>query len=152
MQLLPLTRGKFTKVDDKDYVYLNQFKWRISDRGYVERTCYIGSKHNIRLHTILLKPVAGKEVDHKDRDKLNNQRDNLRLATRAQQVQNCRKHKNTSSRFKGLCWCKTYNKWRVGIRVDKKLIYLGRFDNEIEGYLRYCQAAKKYFGEFACLK
>jgi HNH endonuclease/AP2 domain len=89
------------------------------------------------------------EIDHKDRNRLNNQRDNLRSATRQEQVQNTTKRKNTASKYKGVSWWK--NKWKARIVINGKSIHLGYFDNEEDAARAYDRAAKRAFGEFMVL-
>jgi hypothetical protein len=36
------------------------------------------------------------------------------------------------------------------IKINKKTIYLGQFGSEKEAHDAYLEAARKYFGEFAC--
>lgn len=89
------------------------------------------------------------EFDHKDNNPSNNKWSNLRPASRSQQGANSRKRRNCSSKYKGVCFCKQTNKWRVIIQKNGKRINLGRFVNEEEAALVYNEAAIKYFGEFA---
>lgn len=90
------------------------------------------------------------EVDHRDTNKHNNRWKNLRPATRAQNMQNCRKQlRAKSSRFKGVYWKKDAGRWEAIIGIAGKQRYLGRFDREEDAHTAYVTAAKKVFGEFA---
>lgn len=104
------------------------------------------------MHRAILKPQKGKEVDHKDGDGLNNQKNNLRLATKSQNNQNQKRpHKNSTSKYKGVSWDKNHKKWLSQIKINYQNIYLGLFDCEIEAANKYNQKARELFGEFACL-
>jgi len=83
MKLIPLTQGKFAQVDDEDFEYLNQWKWfalKDAQTFYAARGIYL--KGNILMHRQLL-GLTNSEVkgEHKDRNGLNNQKENLRVAT-----------------------------------------------------------------------
>ena len=93
------------------------------------------------------------EIDHRDNDGQNNRIDNLRLATRQQNVRNVRKQAMydgvpTTSGFKGVHWAKREGKWQARIVVDRKQIHLGTFDDETEAAEAYRVASCRYFGEF----
>ena len=90
----------------------------------------------------------GFEVDHRDRNKLNNKLENLRLATRTQNNGN-RDTTYGTSQFKGVYFDKQTGKWRAEIRYQKKRKRLGRFLNELDAAKAYDRAAKELFGEFA---
>lgn len=91
------------------------------------------------------------QVDHKDRDRLNNQRENLRSGTSAQNNQNRSKVDGKSSKFKGVSYYAPTDRWKATIYRDKKWYYLGYFLSEIEAALAYDVEAKRLFGEFAVL-
>ena len=88
-------------------------------------------------------------VDHIDHIPSNNEVTNLRFATQSQQNQNTRSHKNSSSKYKGVY--KFRNRWVSKITIQKKSIYLGAFENEIDAAIAYDKKAKELFGEFAFL-
>lgn len=102
----------------------------------------------ISLHQL----IVGKQVDHKDRNRLNNRRANLRPASQSQNGANTGKYNRAfvASRFKGVTRSGR-RKWQSRIRVDWKLIHLGTYEGEEEAARAYDEAAQKYFGEFACL-
>lgn len=112
MKLIRLTKNKFAKVDNEDFESLNQYKWHYND-GYAERK--ENGKH-IKMHRELLNAQTSL-VDHINGDTLDNQRKNLRLATRSQNAMNMRKHTGKSV-YKGVSKEKEY--WRVQIWKDNK--------------------------------
>ena len=66
------------------------------------------------------------DVDHKNRDRADNRKHNLRLATRSENNQNAGMSSRNSSGRKGVCWDKSRQLWTVHISVNHKQIHLGR--------------------------
>lgn len=60
-------------------------------------------------------PRSDMQIDHKDRNKKNNNPDNLREVTTLQNQLNKSKSKNNKSGVKGVYFCKKSNKWRVSL-------------------------------------
>ena len=157
MKRIPLTHGKFALVDDGDYEDLSQFRW-FADRGrntfYAARNIRVGKKQIIeRMHrrVLGLKFGDGRIADHKDENGLNNQRDNLRIATKAENGRNQKVRCDNTSGFRGVYWQRRDGKWQAQIKVDSREIYLGLFHSPMVAALAYNAAAIKYFGEFANL-
>ena len=92
-----------------------------------------------------------KFIDHIDRDKANNNIENLREVTLQQNNMNRKSHKNTSSIYKGVSWDKRYQKWKSQIEINGKSIHLGYFKSETEAAIAYNRAAIELFGEYAKL-
>ena len=90
-------------------------------------------------------------VDHIDHNGLNNQKYNLRIATHSQNCQNRRPCKNSSSKYRGVCWHKKNKKWTAHIKIDKKTIYLGIFESEEDAAMAYDAKAKELHGEWTYL-
>lgn len=156
MREIPLTQGMVAIVDDEDYAKLIEHKWcaqRAKTQGivyyYAVRTAR--DEHECRYTEFMHHVIMGRiRVDHKNRDGLDNRRENLRVANQAQNNANRRKyHGIRSSKYKGVT--KENARWRARIKSPEKRIHLGFFDTEEEAAKAYDRAAKKLFGEFALL-
>lgn len=104
----------------------------------------------ILLHRFLLDPSKKNSVDHADRNTFNNRKINLRECTIAENTRNSKKRINNTSGITGVFWYdyRGCQKWNAVIRVDKKLINLGYYD-DVEDAIKARQDAEiKYFGEF----
>jgi hypothetical protein len=149
MRTIQLTKGKVAIVDDCDYEYLSQWKWLYSD-GYAERKIRINEKSkHIRMHQYILFAPDGMEVDHKNRSRLDNRRDNLRICTHSQNEANRSIFPNNISGKKGVSWDKVNKKWRAVIEYNYKYIHIGRYKDINDASEAYNRKAKELFGEFA---
>jgi hypothetical protein len=137
----------FIIVDDADYELVSKFNWGIYGTNKYPRRSDNG---DISLHEFLLgKTPKGLTIDHKDRNILNYQRENLRYATYSQNLANRRKPHGTSSAYKGVYYSKKRGYFIAQITVDGKPKYLGFFKSEEQAAKAYDIAAKRYYGEFA---
>jgi hypothetical protein len=91
------------------------------------------------------------EVDHKNRDPLDNRWANLRLATRSQNNANTGLKRHNTSGLKGVSFDRQRGLWKAQICVDKKRMTLGRFPTAEQAADAYAQAARAHFGEFAAV-
>jgi len=151
-----LGEGQWTILYHEDYYRLRNYRWVVHGGGhnlYAVRLKFTGPNTSMMLsmHREIMNAKDERLVDHRNCDSLDNRRSNLRFATRAENMQNRRKRKNTSSRYMGVCLCKQTGKWTSIIVYNKKSIWLGRFDSEVAAARIYDEAAKKYYGEFARL-
>lgn len=143
-------------VDDEDYEYLNQFKWRILICGTKTKSIYVQSeivksnkKKTVTMHKFLLGDKLGYFIDHIDHNGLNNQKYNLRFSTRSQNGANRRP--SGFSKYLGVHFDKYRNTWRASITFNKKTYKLGRFETEIEAAIAYDKKAREFHGQFANL-
>jgi len=148
MKIIPLTQNKVTIVDDEIHDYLSQWKWYYAE-GYARKMIY-PEKRVLRMHAAIMRPPKGMQVDHINGDKLDNRKENLRVCTKHQNGWNLRKHMEAKSKYRGVAKHEG-QRWRARITFNHKAINLGMFDTETEAALAYNQAAKIFFGEFACL-
>lgn len=156
MKKIPLTQGKFAIVDDIDYAFLVKWKWYFDDYAIRKsrKSDGLSKRITIYMHRVVLSRKLGhfdfEDTDHKNQNRLDNRRCNLRPASRSQNSAN-RKLQQGSSKFKGVQWHKRGKKWQVRIKFEGKTKHLGLFTDEIEAAQAYNKAAKKLFGEFAYL-
>lgn len=155
MKEIQLTKGMTTKVDDADYEWLSKFKWCVNNRRghfYAVRGITVNGKRTLEsMHRAILGCDASLLTDHADGDTLNNQRENLRPCTHAQNMMNKKAKKNGTSRYKGVSLSTGRGKYRATIQVDKKVKHLGSFALEIDAATAYNAAATTLFGSFAKL-
>lgn len=151
MKEIILSDGRKTQVDDEDYDFLNQWAWQSNGKYVVRQTASNGSfymGHEIlKRHGFIINGL----VDHKDRDPLNNQKGNLRDATRSQNGANSKLQSNNTSGYRGVGFHRKLQKWTAEITVRGTHIRLGCFHDPVEAAKAYDKAAKRYFGDFATL-
>ena len=149
---IPLGKtGKFALVDAADYDFISQWKWSTSGKSwrYAKRTIVVDGKYSaILMHRLLMNASKGMEVDHIDRDGLNNQRSNLRLCTRAENSRNRPACHNTRGPFKGVRRVSMFN-YKAVIGFQGKVIHLGYFRSPYDAATVYNFKALELFGEFA---
>lgn len=140
--------SKQVTIDDEDLERVSKFTWCLSRSK--RKLYYVKTNANggMYLHRFLMDAKQGEIIDHKDRNTLNNKKDNLRRCTTSENTTNSLKHKDGTSGFKGVTFCKQTNKYRAKICKDYHIIDLGRYPTAIEASLAYQRAANKLFGEF----
>lgn len=161
MKKISLTRGKFALVDNENFDWLNQWKWTCTGaigkgptkKYYAYRQ--IRRKNTckcILMHRLIMNFPIGKEIDHINRDGLDNRICNLREANRLQQMRNSCGNKNAEISYKGVSFSKDKKRkkiFRMRIRIENGKVVQKRFYTAIEAAKAYDRFALKYFGEFA---
>lgn len=146
-------------VDDSDLQWvLARGKWKVvvdKKRKYtsVERTLYLGKcggKYRTgaeRLARVILNAPEGVEVDHKNRNTLDNRRENLRLCTRSQNVGNTVSRITSTTGLKGVMITK-HGKFQARIRFEGAYYHLGTFETAAEAHEAYIKQSQKLRGDF----
>ena len=149
VKTIPLSRGYVALVDDGDYDRLITLGTWYAVAGhntfYGRRNLYHredGSYTYLLMHNVI---TGWPMTDHRNGNGLDNQRVNLRPATRSQNMANRRLNSNSASGFKGVH--RQRNRWIAHC----KSIYLGSFTTAEEAARAYDAAARELFGEFARL-
>lgn len=156
MKQIPLTQGHYAIVDDEDFEELNRHKWYAqkgkAGKMYAARNTKIEKRRTlILMHRQILRAKLGQQVDHINHDGRDNRKSNIRICTNTENNQNRKPQKGFSSVYKGVYCYKERGNWRSRIRVEGKIVDLGSFKHEIDAANAYDEAAREYFGEFACL-
>lgn len=145
MREIILTNGMISLCDDEDYDRLVSYTWSFNrnsnSSGY--------AKNNIGyMHHLLFTVPSGYVVDHRDRNGLNNQRYNLRQATRQQNQWNAVPPLSRSG-YIGV-YLRPSGKYQSLIcDRDKRKIHLGTFTNIQDAARAYDKAAIEQRGDFA---
>jgi hypothetical protein len=153
---ISLTQGKVAMVDAADFEWLSQWKWQaVSPSGhwYAVRNQRddAGKRRYISMHRFILNAPDGMEVDHIDANGLDNRRQNLRVATVAENRRNRRRARNNRSGFNGVAWAKHERKWRATVRVNGKQIHVGYYHDLIKAAVARDLATIEHYGEFVTL-
>jgi hypothetical protein len=123
-----------TLIDADDADFVNQWAWGRYN-GYARRRGKMNGKHTtICLHRELMGLSAGDgfEIDHVNRDKLDNRRSNLRVVTHGQQMQNRSSHRGSASQYRGVSFKATTGKWIAQAKIRGKNHHLGYYATEDE--------------------
>jgi hypothetical protein len=152
MKEIPLNEGRVALVDDQDYdllVYLGPWYVLKARSGLEYAQLGLGARQTRRhflMHRLILLAPPDNDVDHRDRNGLNNQRLNLRFATPSQNHANMIKT-GKRSRFKGVWPGKSG--YTAMIKKNQQRHYLGHYKTDIEAAQAYDAAALRMFGEFS---
>lgn len=135
------------QIDDLDYALVKKFNWML-DGGYARTS----DRSKIQMHNLLVTGYEKhrKPTDHKDGNKLNNQRYNLVISTVSRNAQGCRRRGN-SSKFVGVSFIAKDNSYQVQIKRLGRSHYIGRFKTELEAALAYNKSALEIYGSEARL-
>lgn len=168
-QVVAACRGELTQSELKRLLDYDPdtglFRWKtsLSYRGTVGRIA--GNKHDKHgrtrisianrqyfAHRLAWMWMTGEfptnDVDHINGNPSDNRWNNLRVATRSENLCN-RLTKSSSGGFRGVYWKPRDRRWIAKIQIGGRQIYLGSFDDPQKANEAYKEAAKKLHGDFA---
>jgi hypothetical protein len=135
--------GHLILVDKDTAKWAAKLKWNVSPRGYARTWVrnVDGTRKYVHLHRLVTQAKEGEIVDHKNRDKLDNRKTNLRIASSALNALN--RGSSGKSKYKGVA------KHPRGWQVYAGGKYVGLFTDEVVAAKAYDAAAKKIYGDDA---
>lgn len=156
MKKIHIKDNVYAVVDDEDFDNLNQYKWSLV-RGYAKRMTWDSKTKkvgNLTMHQIVLGKKDGFEIDHINRNRLDNRKQNLRHVTKSQNRMNTPVRADSKTGVKGVTLYKGRDK-KYGVRIrnkrNGKLLFLGSFYTLKEASSFYNKKAIEMNGEYACV-
>lgn len=151
---IELTQGKYAIVDKEDFERVSSIKWCFNKSGYaIAHKKGSGKKgQNISMHRFIMNTPKGMDTDHINGNGLDNRKENLRICTHQENIQNQQiQNINKSSIYKGVSFRKDIKKWSTKLQVKNRQIVIGVFPTERSAAMAYDIWAKDLFGSFAKL-
>lgn len=140
-------------IDTEDIELILEYRWYKSKDGYAvyaDRLKKFNTSY-ITMHGLIMNCLGGFKItpDHKNLNRLDNRKENLRLSERCQQQMNHNLNSKNTSGIIGVNWDNYYNKWLTRISIDKISTYVGRYNTFEEAIKARLKSEIKYYGEFA---
>lgn len=139
------THKKFY-FDKDDYDVVKDYSWYENDQGYILTT--IGGR-GVRLHRLVFGCDTGQIIDHRNHNRADNRKENLRIASKQQNGINRGANKNNKLGIKGVSYDREHDLYFSRIMVNGETIYLGSSHDINDAISLRKEAEIKYFGEFA---
>lgn len=143
--VISLRNGRNVKIDKEDLDRVSVYSWHQNKRsggvpGYIR-----SGNNSVSLHQLILGKKEGYEVDHINRDVLDNRKANLRFVTHSENMRNAKTQSNNKSGCRGVHWHKGNKRWVALIGLNNKQIDLGSFVNKEDAIRARKEAENKYF-------
>ena len=159
---IPLGSKKYPNhavlIDAEDYDLVKDYTWcyiKGYNTPYAQSTIWRPNKKqkqkSLLMHRLILGLEEGdkKYVDHINHNGLDNRRCNIRVVTCHQNLANQKAKKGAVSKYKGVHWSLSTNRWRVSIKTEEKRHYVGVYKNEKQAARAYDKEALDFYGPFA---
>jgi len=147
MKRIPIANSSLEAfVSDRDYSKVAHIRWILNKDGYARMS---KRPHSMMYHVIMGYLPKKFEWDHRDTNKLNNQRSNLRISSHSQNRINRSLRKDNASGFKGVSWNTKRKTWVAQASFGGRQHLLGDFSDPILAAKAYDVAVLKEYGKFA---
>ena len=142
----------YTLIDECDRD-LAELTWSRNGGGYAQHFEPLregsGRGRRVLLHRAILAAPDGLEVDHINRNRLDNRRCNLRLATRSENARNTKLAENNTCGYKGVRFIDAVSRWGAVVIFDRESYWLGLYETPEQAAFAYDLGAVALHGEFA---
>jgi hypothetical protein len=114
----------------------------LSNKGYLRiRVTFAGVGWAVRAHRVAWALVTGawpkNQIDHRNGIRDDNRLNNLREATASENQHNLARSARNTSGYPGVYWDKNKGKWRAAIRLRRRHVGLGCFNDPARAYDAY---------------
>ena len=136
--------------DIEDLDLIQNYKWHLRFNSNRKTNYVVGwdkeNNNHIKMHRLITNCEKKFVVDHINRNPLDNRKSNLRICTTQENKQNQITQKNNkSSGHQNVYWDDIQKKWRVALRINRKLTYFGRYTNLEDAVNKAKEMRKIYF-------
>jgi len=143
-------RGTVVLIDDDDLELVESYSWWINPQGYAcTKVRYAPGRKNrktVGMHRLILGDPPTPAIDHINRNKLDNRKDNLRPCTDSQNNRNRQIRQGKKSQHRGVSFHN--GKWQVVIRINGILKWFGYHKTEQDA----AAIAAPYFADIVALE
>lgn len=136
----------FAMVDDEDFDRVSKRNWYLTN-GYAVSN----DGDLVKMHRLILNASTDAIIDHIDRNQINNQKSNLRIVNREENVHNQKKRTGTFNNYKGTLYIPRLKLWLSRCRMYKQDFHLGYFKTEIAAAIAYNKKASELSPGFILL-
>ena len=133
------------KISEEDLILINNYKIK-KDKNSGYYRIYFDDGHYEYLHRFIMSAKKGEIVDHIDRDRSNNYKENLRIVSK--KINNYNRNSNNIL-GRGIYFDKSGNRYRACISNNNKTLKLGSFKNIIDAKIAYNKKALELYGDVA---
>lgn len=145
--LIPLSQGLYAAIDREDYDLVSKRKWfaHLSRKVYYAESKEKGK--TIKMHRLIMNAPPGMEVDHLNRDGLDNRKANLRVVTATENKQNKGIYNNNKSGTPGVYHSirtRGRKPWHAQITRNGRQVLIGRFLTKEEAIAARKEAENAY--------
>jgi len=156
MRRIPIINSRrVALVDNRDYRAISSRKWYLmSGRRYAASPSTVnGRTVVIYMHRLIAETPSGFVTDHRNRNRLDNRRRNLRTATNSQNIvnqskQGMRRGIRKYSRYRGVTWHRTHLRWVAKTSVNGRAHFIGYFRTQISAYRAFCRFMRRTHQDF----
>lgn len=134
MKTFELPTGEIVLIDDRDYGLVDRYKWHMGQNGYVMRG------KGVSLHRQIMGSNGDLQVDHKNKNRLDNRRGNLKWSTATDNCANRDMPRTVNHDIKSRGVTRKGNRFQASIKRNGKSTYLGLFTSESEASQAYQRA------------
>lgn len=137
--------------DKDDYDKIKEYSWYKNSLGYIVTNISISNipkrQVSVKMHRLVMDAHKDQLVDHIYHIKHDNRKSQLRIVTNQQNQFNSNLRQDNTTGVSGVYWHKNKHKWESLIGYNKKIIYLGMYDDFDEAVKVRKEAEKLYYKE-----